>query len=77
VTLKTILLIILAVLMIGGFAAFALIATGSISKLLTTRWPGLIANDRQGRARWSGTIPLDELSTTRPRPDKPNGDEDR
>ena len=77
VTLKTVLLIILAVLMIGGVAAFALMAAGPIFKLLSTRMPGLIAYDRHGRARWSATIPLDELSTTTRRPEIPNADKDR
>jgi amino acid permease len=77
VTLKTVLLIILVLLMVGGVAAFALIATGPIFKLLSTRMPGLIAYDRKGRARWSGTIPSDELSTTTRRPENPSLDKDR
>jgi hypothetical protein len=76
VTLKALLLIIIVVLLGGSVAAYALVA-GSISKLLRrSRWPGLIAYNRTGRARWSGTIPLDELSTTGPHPDPAKSHED-
>lgn len=73
-SLRAALLLVIAVLGLGGTALFLLFAVKPILNLRRqTLQPGLIVSDRQGRARWSGAVlpQTQVLGEARLRSDRP------